>query len=113
MGPNPNGYISYQADGRMMALIINRQRVKLSGARPTEQEKVELFDSMLAYSATYTLMDDHVIHHVDATWNPAWAGDLVRPYVLDGDTLIFSGAPDPPTGEEVVYRMEFRKSKAP
>jgi hypothetical protein len=111
MGPNPNGYIAYHADGRMMALAVSSERVNLKDTRPSDQEKVALFDSMLAYSATYTLTESEVLHHVDATWNPAWAGDLKRPYTLQGDTLVISGAPgiDPVTGDEVVYRMEFRK----
>jgi hypothetical protein len=112
MGSNPIGYIAYHADGRMMALVVSSHRAKLRGALPTDEEKAALFDSMLAYSASYTLEDDRVIHHVDAAWNPAWGvSDLIRPYALDGDTLVISGAPgiDPTNGEEVIYRMEFRK----
>jgi hypothetical protein len=116
MGADPIGYITYQADGRMMALVVSRHRAKLKGSMPTNDEKVALFDSMLAYAASYTLEDDRVIHHVDASWNPAWGlADLIRPYTLEGDTLVISGAPgqDPTTGEEVIYRMEFRKVEAP
>jgi hypothetical protein len=112
MGSNPIGYIAYHADGRMMALVVSSHRPKLKGTLPTDEEKAALFDSMLAYSASYTLEDDRVIHHVDAAWNPAWGvSDLIRPYALDGDTLVISGAPgdDPITGEKVIYRMEFRK----
>jgi hypothetical protein len=112
MGSDPIGYIAYHADGRMMALVVSSHRAKLRGALPTDEEKAALFDSMLAYSASYTLEDDRVIHHVDAAWNPAWGvSDLIRPYALDGDTLVISGAPgiDPTNGEEVIYRMEFRK----
>jgi hypothetical protein len=112
MGADPIGYIAYHADGRMMALVVNRRRIKLKGAIPTDEEKIALFDTMLAYSASYTLEDDRVIHHVDASWNPAWGvSDLIRPYTLKGDTLVISGASgqDPTTGEEVIYRMEFRK----
>lgn len=111
MGPEPIGYIAYHADGRMMALVTNRHRAKPNGPIPTAEEKVGLFDSMLAYSAAYTLEDDKVVHHVDAAWNPAWQIDLVRPYTLNRDKLVISGAPgnDPLTGEEVIYRMEFRK----
>ena len=110
MGPNPIGYIAYHADGRMMALVVKRDRPRLSGAAPTDEEKVKLFDTMLAYSATYTVEDDRVVHHVDASWNEVWTGmDLIRPYTLDGDTLTISGAPskDPATGQDVVYRIEF------
>lgn len=112
MGADPVGYIAYHADGRMMALVVDRHRVQLKGATPTDAEKIALFDSMLAYSASYTLHDDKVVHHVDASWNPAWGiSDLIRPYTLEGNKLVISGAPgqDPVTGEEVIYRMEFRK----
>jgi Lipocalin-like domain len=70
---------------------------------------------MLAYSAAYTIEKDSVVHHVDMAWNPAWLGDLIRPFKLDGDTLIMSGAPskDPATGEEVVHRIEFQKPAVP
>ena len=71
MGPDPIGYIAYHADGRMMALVLERDRLSLSGAVPTGAEKVKLFDTMLAYSATYTVKDDTVVHHADAAWNPA------------------------------------------
>ena len=62
--------------------------------------------------ASYTLEEDRVVHHVDASWNPNWQGMLSRPFTLKGDRLIISGAPgiDPTTGEEVVYRMEFTKA---
>src|SRR3712207_3144604 len=111
MAPNPTGYIPSSADGRTTALALKRHRPALSGPEPTDKEKVKLFDTMLAYSAAYTVEDDRVVHHVDAAWNPAWVGDLIRPYTLDGDTLVISGAPskDPRTGEEVIYRIEFNK----
>ena len=112
MGPDPIGYIAYHADGRMMALVLKRDRPPLAGTAPTDEEKIRLFDTMLAYSATYTLEGDKVVHHVDAAWNPAWAGtDLTRPFTLDGDTLVISGASskDPATGGDVIYRIEFTK----
>ena len=61
----------------MMAMVFRRDRQPLSGAVPTAEEKVQLFDSMLAYTATYTVDSDKVVHHVDAAWTPAWIGDLV------------------------------------
>jgi Lipocalin-like domain len=67
---------------------------------------------MLAYAGTYTLHDDRVIHHVDASWNQALTGtDQVRFYNLEDDTLTIHGAPakDPYTGQEVIHRITFRK----
>ena len=112
MGPDPVGFLSYQPDGRMMALVVSSERPGANGKMPTASEKVALFDSMLAYAGTYTFDNGRVIHHVDASWNPAWGvSDLIRPFSIDGNKLVISGAPgvDPTTGEAVIYELEFRK----
>jgi hypothetical protein len=111
MGPQPIGYIAYHADGRMMALVVDSRRANLKEATPSDQEKIRLFDSMLAYSARYTLTENGLIHHVDVTCNPAWIGDMQRPCKIEGESLVISDAPgtDPLTGAEVIYRMEFRR----
>ncbi|MEK1893037.1 MAG: lipocalin-like domain-containing protein [Rhizobium sp.] len=112
MGPDPVGFLSYQPDGRMMALVVSSERPRANGKMPTDSEKVALFDSMLAYAGSYTFDNGRVIHHVDASWNPAWGvSDLIRPFSIDGKRLVISGAPgvDPTTGEEVIYELEFRK----
>ena len=111
LGPEPIGYIAYHADGRMMATVFRRNRLNSNPNGWNESEKAQLFDDMLAYVASYSLEDDRVVHHVDGSWNPNWHGELSRPFVLEGDSLVISGAPgiDPKTGEEVVFRMEFTK----
>jgi hypothetical protein len=111
MGPDPIGYIAYHADGRMMATVFDRDRLPATRGSWSEAEKAQLHDTMLAYVASWTLEGDRLVHRVEAAWNPNWQVDLSRPFTLDGDTLIISGAPgiDPTTGEEVVYRMEFRR----
>ena len=111
LGPDPIGFIAYHADGRMMAYVERRGRTAPGGTLSTDQ-KAALFDSMLAYTASYAVEGDTVIHTVDGSWNPAWgATPLLRPFQLDGDRLVISGAPgvDPTTGEEVTYRMEFAR----
>lgn len=111
LGPDPIGYIAYHADGRMMATVFRRDRPGAKGGTWTDDEKTGLYDSMLAYVATYTVEDNRVVHHVEAAWDPNWQFDLSRPFTLTGDTLVIAGAPgvDPETGKAVIYRMEFRK----
>ena len=111
MGTDPIGYIAYHADGRMMAFVTNRRRPRPNGKAPNDNEKAALFDTMLAYTAAYTLEGDKVIHHVEAAWNPTWERPLIRPVHIEGDMLVISDAPgiDSVTGEDVVYRLEFRK----
>lgn len=108
-GPSPTGYIAYHRGGRMMASVFRRDRFPPNGRAWTVEEKAELFDDMLAYVASYRLEENRVIHEVDGSWNPNWQGALERPFTLEGDRLVISGAPgiDPATGEEVIYRMEF------
>ena len=111
MGPEPIGYLAYHADGRMFAFVLELRRPAFTGKPPTDEEKIRLFDSMLAYTATYSVEDKRVVHHVDAAWTPGWVGDLIRPFSLDQDSLTISGAPsrDPRTGEDVLYRLVFRR----
>jgi lipocalin-like protein len=70
-GQNPTGFITYTADGRMMAIITNDGRKPLSirdwVAAPAE-ERAEAFATLVAYAGSYTLNGDKVIHHVQASW---------------------------------------------
>ena len=51
MGPVPNGYIAYHADGRL-ALVVGREKRKSRSPPTTVEEKAALFDTMLAYAAS-------------------------------------------------------------
>jgi hypothetical protein len=111
LGPDPVGFINYGADGRMFAIVIQKDRVAPAGPVPTDEEKLRLYNSMLAYAGTYTLDNEKVVHHIDASWNQAWTGtDQVRFYKLNDGVLTITGAPakDPHTGQEVVHRIVFR-----
>ena len=66
-GPDPVGYITYGADGRMHAIVVRRDRAVPRKLPATDAEKLRLFDSMLAYAGTYSLDEDKVVHHVDAS----------------------------------------------
>jgi hypothetical protein len=112
LGADPVGFVSYGADGRVHAIVVKRDRPSPACLPPPGSEKLELFDSMLAYAGTYTLHGDHVVHHVDASWNQALTGtDLIRFYKLHGSMLEIWGAPapDPYTGRTVAHRITFEK----
>ena len=49
MGEHPNGYLSYSADGRMYAIITAETRVKPDAANPTDEQRVKLHKTMIAY----------------------------------------------------------------
>ena len=92
-GDNPDGYLSYSANGRMYAIGVVEDRPKPRDSLTTDQEKVKLQESMFAYAGTYAADGEKVVHHVDISWNQSWAGtDLVRFYKLDGNTLTITTA---------------------
>lgn len=111
LGPDPVGYIAYHADGRMMASVFAKDRLSATAEGYEAEEKAALHDSMLCYVAEYTLEEGRVVHHVEKAWNPNWEIDLSRPFTVEGNSLLISGAPnvDPYTGEEVIYEMKFVK----
>ncbi|MGP0073776.1 MAG: lipocalin-like domain-containing protein [Bryobacteraceae bacterium] len=90
-GPNPIGFLTYTADGRMMGILTNGGRKPLSKGwkvAPAE-EKAEAFSTSLSYAGTFTVSGDRVTHHVEATTDPNRLNkDLVRMVVrLEGDRV--------------------------
>ena len=54
-GKSPQGLIIYGRDGRMLVLMVSDKRPKPSDlAKVTDQERLDLFKTMLAYGGTYT-----------------------------------------------------------
>jgi hypothetical protein len=96
-GKAPSGFIQYGRDGRMMVLIVHEERPTPADlATMTDQERAELFRTMVAYSGTYTCDGKTVTHHVDISWNQVWTGtDLLRNITFDGRKAIFTTPPGP------------------
>lgn len=74
LGPNPFGYINYSSDGRLMVFVLKSGRSKPKASPPTADEKIALYDSLLAYVGTYTVEPDRVIHTLDGSWNEVCTG---------------------------------------
>jgi hypothetical protein len=114
-GDSPLGYISYAPDGRMYAMGVRSDRSKPAAAAPTPEEATKLFQSMFAYTGSYTLEPGKVTHHIDVSWNQGWTGtDQVRFYKLDGNMLTIKSAPakSPLDGREGQFVLEFEKVPA-
>jgi hypothetical protein len=112
LGADPRGYIVYSPDGRVMVLVLNKERRAPVTLPPTDEEKIALFDTMFAYSGTYTVEDDRVIHHIDMSWNHSWEGtNQIRFITIEGNRLTYRSAPaaNPLTGEECVHTVLFER----
>jgi hypothetical protein len=97
-GLNPTGFLTYTAEGRMMAIITNGGRKPLSVpdevSAPAE-ERAEAFATMVAYGGRYTLSGDKVIHHAEVATVQNWVGlDGVRTIVkFEGKRVTLRTAP--------------------
>jgi len=96
-GKSPHGFINYGRDGRVLVLIVSDKRPNPADlAKMTDQERVELFKTTIAYGGTYSYDGKAIRHHVDISWNENWTGtDLVREVKFDGNRLILSTVPAP------------------
>jgi len=88
-GADPNGYLMFGADGRMMVLVTAKAREPGN----TDEKLVALFRTVMAYTGRYRTEADRFITTIDSSWNEAWNGtEQERFYTLDGDTLVVSTA---------------------
>jgi hypothetical protein len=113
LGPNPQGYITYTPDGRVVVLVLKGDRIKPAVLVPTAEEKLALYDSMFAYAGTYTVDAEKVVHHIDMSWNQSWTGtNQIRFLRLEGDRLTYVGAParNPMNGRDCVHTVVFQRS---
>ena len=112
-GKAPRGFLSYSRDGRMSAILVKDERPKPTDlAKVTNEERVELFKTMIAYGGTFSVAGDVVTHQVDISWNGNWTGtSQVRNIKLDGRKLYISTNPQPgiTDGKPVIGILEWEK----
>lgn len=91
-GSEPIGRISYDASGRMWAMIFPPGRKPVTQSS-TPEEYRDTMRGVISYYGTYTVDEttDRVIHHVEAASNPDWIGDdFIRWYRFENGNLVIS-----------------------
>jgi hypothetical protein len=84
MGNTPTGYILFLPEGRM-AVVITAEGRK---APTTDQDRVGLFNSLVAYTGPYRVDGEKWITTVEVSANPAWVGtEQTRAFQISGDRL--------------------------
>ena len=112
LGPEPNGFLTYSPEGRMIALITRSDRKAPAAGQATTAEAEALFRSMLSYGGTFSVAGDVVTHHVDISWNQSFTGgDQKRNFRFDGDRLLLSTPQslDPLDGKMSVRVMTWQR----
>ncbi len=115
-GHNPTGFLTYTADGRVMAIISHGGRKSLSVpdyiSAPVE-ERAEAFATFTAYAGSFTLDGDRVTHHVQISSLQNRVGtDLVRTILkLEGDQLVLRTPPTLRGGVQVTTVLVWQRLK--
>ncbi len=114
LGEQPDGYLTYSSDGRMLALFVSGDQPRPQN-EPSDDERVKLHKSMLAYGGTYSVSPGKVVHHIDIEWDGRRIGtDQVRFFTVNGDTLSIRTEPNksPIDGREGVGILIFERVKS-
>ena len=84
MGNSPTGYILFLPEGRMWVEITGEGRT----APSTDQDRVGLFNTLVAYTGPYRVDGEKWITTVEVSMNPAWVStEQTRGFQLSGDRL--------------------------
>jgi len=92
-GPHAQGFLMYQRDGYMCAVLVNPDRELADPAHATVDKKVGAADGTFFYCGRYEIdvMQKQVVHTPEVASNPAYvASRQIRPFEFEGDRLIFS-----------------------
>lgn len=97
MGERASGVIQYGADGRMSVLIARGDREPFAGGDflgGTPEERARAYRSFIAYAGTFEVGDGRVLHHVDISSFPNWAGSVQERFArFEDGRLVLSTAP--------------------
>jgi len=112
-GTNPIGSATYTAKGQMSVFVAGSHRVPSTGTGAKRaEERAALFDSMYAYTGTYTVKGNMVTIHVESAWQPDWIGtDKTRAIKVDHDILTITTAPmtSPVNGKTYISVTSFKR----
>ena len=92
-GPHAQGFLMYQRDGYMCAVLVNPDRQKLTDPAHVTVEKVDAADGTFFYCGRYEidLVQKQIVHMPEVASNPEYVGSRqIRPYEFQRDRLIFS-----------------------
>ena len=93
-GKSPNGYLSFGQDGRLMGFILSEKRPKPeSVAKMTDQQRIELFNTMNAFAGTYKLEGNKLTYFFEVTHNEVPARASVREIKFEGRRITMVNEP--------------------
>jgi hypothetical protein len=97
LGENAEGVLIYTPDGRMAVTLTAASRPALPENDPLGgpvEDRAAAYSGCLAYIGTYELRETEVVHRIELSLYPPWAGaEQVRPFTYTGDELVLHTPP--------------------
>jgi hypothetical protein len=115
-GAAPRGYLTFTPEGRVMSVILNDKRPKPeSVAKLTDQQRIELFNTMNAYAGTYKLQGNKLTYQFELTHNEVPARASAREIKIEGRkmTMVNEPAAAMADGKRVQTTTVWEKVQAP
>jgi hypothetical protein len=109
-GNDPKGFLTYTPDGRMSTIVTFGERPKPADfSKVTDQDRVQLYRTLLAYGGTFSIEGPVVTHHVDISSNETLNGtNQIRNVRMEGDLLVFTTPARPRTADGIVSIGEMK-----
>jgi len=97
LGADAHGLLSYTDNGRMAVQITGVNRASLPTDDPLgggEGARAGAYSTYLAYFGTYEVRGQDVVHRIEGSLYPNWAGERqVRPYTAESGELVLRTPP--------------------
>jgi Lipocalin-like domain len=95
-GKAPKGYVMFSPDGHVMGITLSEKRPKPENvAKLTDQQRVDLFNTINAYAATYKLEGNKLTYRYDVTHNELTERAAAREIKIEGNKLTIVNEPAP------------------
>ena len=113
LGEDAEGMLVYTDDGRMAVTLTAAQRPSMPDNDPLGgdvEDRADAYSTCLAYIGTYELRDDAVVHRIDLSLYPQWAGaEQVRAFTYTGDELVLKTPPVQGPDGTIVNELAWRR----
>ncbi len=95
-------------------IIANPKRRPAGGPLATDAEAAQLYRTMVAYSGTYTIDGNKVVHEVEVSWNQAWNGTDQQRFIEVKDNRLTIKSPtmvSPISGKKSINTLVWERMK--
>jgi len=114
-GEKAEGTLVYTADGWLTVALAVGDRPNLSTEDligGSDDERAEAFSTYIAYSGTYEVEGDVVVHRITMSLFPNWVGSERRRHVdLSADELVLTTPPMEVGGDVLVSELRWTREE--